>query len=365
MNIKRATKSYETWLAEQTLIVPADLARKHDYMAQGKASGLFVFFRATFYRWAQLWPKRCPELSKAPALLAVGDLHVENFGTWHNAEGQLVWGVNDFDEAAILPYTADLVRLATSANLAIRADLLDIPRRKIYEHILNGYLEGLRTGGHRYVLNDQHEWLRRLTTMSADRQAQWLKELLDLPTAQEPVPPGALAVLERLMPEPNLPYRIVRREAGTGSLGRQRWTAIATWQGQPAIREVKALVPSAWLWAAQQKVNETLVGTLLSRAVRSPDPYVRVEAGWITRRLAPDNRRVNLDTLSNTYTEQLMYAMGRETANIHLGSPEAIEAVLRDLAARPPGWLPDAAQTMAQAIADDWKEWRRDYERKG
>ncbi len=51
-------------------------------------------------------------------MLAVGDIHVENFGTWRDAEGRLVWGVNDFDDAARMPYAIDIVRLATSAVLA-------------------------------------------------------------------------------------------------------------------------------------------------------------------------------------------------------------------------------------------------------
>ena len=58
-------------------------------------------------------------------MLAVGDMHVENFGTWRDAEGRLVWGVNDFDEAAKMPYTIDLVRLAASAMLAGGAGHLD------------------------------------------------------------------------------------------------------------------------------------------------------------------------------------------------------------------------------------------------
>ena len=49
-----------------------------------------------------------------PKVLAVGDLHIENFGTWRDSEGRLVWGVNDFDETWRLPYTQDLVRLTTS-----------------------------------------------------------------------------------------------------------------------------------------------------------------------------------------------------------------------------------------------------------
>jgi uncharacterized protein (DUF2252 family) len=33
-------------------------------------------------------------------------------------EGRLCWGVDDFDESYPLPYTKDLVRLATSAKIA-------------------------------------------------------------------------------------------------------------------------------------------------------------------------------------------------------------------------------------------------------
>ena len=51
-------------------------------------------------------------------MLAVGDLHVENFGTWRNVEGRPVWGINDFDEACEQAWISDLVRLATSAMLA-------------------------------------------------------------------------------------------------------------------------------------------------------------------------------------------------------------------------------------------------------
>jgi hypothetical protein len=52
-----------------------------------------------------------PELADAPKVLAVGDIHLENFGTWRDADGRLVWGVNDYDEAADMPYTLDLLRL--------------------------------------------------------------------------------------------------------------------------------------------------------------------------------------------------------------------------------------------------------------
>src|SRR5579871_5998925 len=111
--IQESTLHYEAWLAKQLTIVPQDLQLKHRSMAEG----LFPFFRATFYRWMELWPSICRSLAKAPAVLAVGDLHIENFGTWRDCEGRLVWGVNDFDEVFKLPYTLDLVRLAASAHI--------------------------------------------------------------------------------------------------------------------------------------------------------------------------------------------------------------------------------------------------------
>ena len=55
----------------------------------------FPFFRATYYRWAQVWKKKADTLAVGPRAPSVGDLHIENFGTWRDAEGRLVWGVND------------------------------------------------------------------------------------------------------------------------------------------------------------------------------------------------------------------------------------------------------------------------------
>jgi len=125
MNIVKATKKYEEWLGLHLQIVEPDLRLKHQHMAESE----FSFFRATFYRWLQSWDEVCPEIGRAPHLLSVGDLHVENFGTWIDADGRLVWGVNDFDEASYYPYTLDLVRLATSALLAARENKLTMRPR--------------------------------------------------------------------------------------------------------------------------------------------------------------------------------------------------------------------------------------------
>ena len=94
-------------------IVAGDLHTKHLRMAEAA----FPFLRATYWRWAETILDICPEFKGAPSVLGVGDLHLENFGTWRDVDGRLVWGVNDFDEAAEMPYPLDLVRLAASALL--------------------------------------------------------------------------------------------------------------------------------------------------------------------------------------------------------------------------------------------------------
>ncbi len=87
MNIVKATRRFEEWLRRRTAVVEPDLRAKHKHMAEAA----FPFLRATFYRWMQVWPEVCSDLAKAPKVLAVGDLHIENFGTWRDAEGRLIW----------------------------------------------------------------------------------------------------------------------------------------------------------------------------------------------------------------------------------------------------------------------------------
>src|SRR5664279_2158723 len=154
MRFEKSTQAYERWLRRHIAVVDEDLDLKHTRMAEG----VFSFFRATFYRWAETWADLCPELAAAPTVLAVADLHVENFGTWRDADGRLIWGVNDFDEAYPLPYTNDLLRLASSAQLA--SAQLAISPKDACAAILAGYTAALECGGEPCVLEERHPWLR-------------------------------------------------------------------------------------------------------------------------------------------------------------------------------------------------------------
>ena len=71
---------------------------------------------------------------------------MENFGIWRDSRERLVWGVNDFDEACQLPFTIDLVRLATSIILAAEAAKIEAPMDKVTEFLITGYENGLKGG---------------------------------------------------------------------------------------------------------------------------------------------------------------------------------------------------------------------------
>jgi Uncharacterized protein conserved in bacteria (DUF2252) len=356
MKIVKATRGYETWLAKHLTIIPSDLKRKHQAMSED----VFPFLRATFYRWMQLWPKVCAGEARAPHVLAVGDLHVENFGTWRDIEGRLVWGINDFDEVYDLPYTIDLVRLAASAHIAIRESRLKIAAKDACEAILAGYQKGLETGGLPYVLAEEHAWLRHTVTGVLRDPTQYWKKLDSLPTWKGPVPKGARRAIERFFPEPGLEYRIVHRIAGLGSLGRERYVAIANCRGARIAREAKALAPSACVWTAGGRVSERIqYQVILDHAVRAVDPFVHLGGRWIVRRLAPDCSRVELSSMPKERDEtRLLHAMGFETANVHLGTRRAAKLILPDLIKRSTDWLHEAATAMVKATTADWREWR-------
>jgi hypothetical protein len=357
MNIVKATDKFEEWLGRHIHVVKADLKLKHQRMAES----LFPFMRATFYRWLQVWPEVCSDVAAAPQILGVGDLHVENFGTWRDTDGRLVWGVNDFDEVCYFPYTIDLVRLTTSAVLASREATLSFRPKDAAEAILEGYEKGLADGGRPFVLGEEHVWLRAIAESKLRDPVVFWQKMEKLPPERGEVPASALAALEHMLPEAGMRYRLAHRIAGLGSLGHVRSVAIAEWRGGRVAREAKSLAPSSFHWLNPKIEHaEILYAVLVRRSVRCPDPYVQLFGQWIVRRLSPHCSRIELDALGSARGEcRLLEAMGRETANIHLGSPEKRKAIRKDLQRRKGKWLLSAAQAMAEAAEKDWRVWRQ------
>ncbi len=390
MSIKAMTAEYEDWLRSVTKVDEAELNTKHNKMACSE----FMFLRATFYRWAHSFSKHCPELCTALKVLGVGDLHVENFGTWRDAEGRLSWGVNDFDEACYLPYTNDLVRLATSAFFALEdaSNPLRLNFKDACEAIQAGYVEGL-VKPKPFILAEDHGWLRNIVISklvnddSLDKDGKhkddvfkkFHKKYRALDEVQ--APSDARAALDACFPKPIPDYQIGHREAGLGSLGRQRFTAVADdWQGGIIVREAKALAPSAWLWA-NQALDESYTSalstrsiyypTILDNAVRSADPWLKTVDTWAVRRLGPDAFKVEVKDLKmeaskeEELTKKLLQSMGKEIANVHSHSCDQSNDVLTQVKERSSnptssGWLFDGAKTMVERTKEDFLDWKKE-----
>ena len=335
MSFRKDNDAYEAWLARHCDVVKKDVKHKHKRMTKNP----FVFLRATYFRWARQIGSWCPQVMDAPKVLAVGDLHLENFGTWRDADGRLVWGVNDFDEAARMPYTLDLVRLVASIQLAPRRHQ-DITDRAAANAVLKGYREGL-DDPQAALLFEGETWLRSYALPGEDEPEDFWAEVEEYPRAK---PPQQIA---RALID-SLPKGVDRdsillcsRRKGGGSLGRPRYVAIGYWRGGRVLREAKALVPSAWIWAHGRKKSQKSNFLRVAKGrYRAPDPLLQVHHRFVFRRIAGDAEKIDI-------------------ASIHAASPRGAAAIRKDLDKRPRGWLNEAAATAASEVKRDFREWKK------
>ncbi|MBO0902599.1 DUF2252 domain-containing protein [Jiella sonneratiae] len=108
------------------------------------ADDFFKFFRGTallFYR------DMVGQDAHMPSVMALGDVHPENFGVMPDENGAPIFGVNDFDETIYAPFTWDLKRGATGFWIAAREEggLNRKKRRKIVKKFVKGYLEAMQS----------------------------------------------------------------------------------------------------------------------------------------------------------------------------------------------------------------------------
>ncbi|MDR3613835.1 MAG: DUF2252 family protein [Candidatus Obscuribacterales bacterium] len=359
MDIVTSTELYEKrFLARHTQIVQADLYKKYNDMA----SDPFLFFRATAYQRICRFPVVCPRLFTLPKVLAVIDLHVDNYGTYRDHEGRLIWAINDFDEVFLYSFAVDLVHLAASVKFAIESGRLGIGFGKACRMILEGYSESLACGGRPFVLQEEHQELRAMAVARLKDPVAFFDKLKAQTTRMQTIPDVADSALKTLFPLPDMQYKAFQRTAGEGSLGRQRFVALSELSGGLIAREVKAALPSCALFAEGKYDGPLYYTQMLDNAVRARDPFLKVVDKFIARRLAPDCSRIELTSLPKDRDEALLlWSMGFDAGNHHLGSKEAIPAVQKALGKLKDNWLRDNALAMQQDNLGDFKVWRKHW----
>jgi hypothetical protein len=260
-----------------------------------------------------------------------------------------------------LAYTNDLVRLAASLKVVIDAEWLSIKLKDGCDAILHGYSESLRKGGDPIVLAEREQKLGKLGADSFKPPFNFWEKLNRLPAVRQPLAKDLKRALEKTLPEAGTEYKVVRRQAGLGSLGQERFVAISRWQGGYIAREAKLMVPSACSWLNHKvEKGQPWYEKAISSAVRSPDPFQLIDGSWLIRRLSPDSNPIDIQTLPKHSDEEvLLTAMGSEAANIHLGTKRQTKKILEDLKMRKQGWLEDAAVRIAKVLEKDWKHYRK------
>jgi uncharacterized protein (DUF2252 family) len=129
----------------------ADLIERDPRAFRGKfrkmAADPFAFYRGSaplFYSDVDRLEDRWVD-DATSRIWIQGDLHAENYGTYMDSAGVLVFDVNDFDEAYLGHYTWDLQRMAASlALLGFRKALSDASIARLIETYAGAYVETVR-----------------------------------------------------------------------------------------------------------------------------------------------------------------------------------------------------------------------------
>jgi uncharacterized protein (DUF2252 family) len=365
------------------------LRRKLDALA----SGPFSFLRGTFHLMAaDLVQERVPGAApSAPDGLVVGDLHLENFGTYRGASGELCFDVNDFDEVASGPLDLDLKRLCTSAMLL--PGIEHGPRLAAATLIARAWAEGVERLGGRFPiavwgLDKAEGWLQKLLREKGRRTRADLVakaapgkgrrrfgEDGDPPKFAHVTKPWPELVeaalgdysdhLKQLKADPpgkdwelaDVAYRF----KGTGSLGRLRFAALLAKGEDRMILELKEAERSAIDLARNRDVPVVQRARVQTAAIRrmQGDPWPRVagahldEVPVLVREIEPEEEKLGAARFAAAVDEdgheQLSaYARqcGEVLARLHcrVNAPAMLDAV----------WNPRQAADAAVAFAQDY-----------
>lgn len=381
---------------------PERLALKYQRM-RGDA---FAFFRGSCHLfYAQLPPAASQgALRAAPLAWACGDLHLENFGSYKSDERELLFDINDFDEALLAPAHWDLLRLLSSVHLGLPAHAAGLS-----EHLLAAYAEALMAGrphsldreraqGPVHALlkglqeRKRADFLDRRTSLDKQSGLRRLQlggsnpKALPATAAQREAVSARIRALARTQARPAFfeVLDVARRVAGTGSLGLGRYVLLVAGKGSPDgnyLLDLKQVLPSSLQArvAARQPAWASEAQRVLSVQRRlQASPMALLQAldmdmdgdmdgrPWILKALQPAEDRIKLEaqSLSAEQAAELLHAMGQLLAWAQLrgaawgqggvlaAPAEALADFGRARAQWQPGLLEAVAACSAQARAD-------------
>jgi uncharacterized protein (DUF2252 family) len=293
----------------------------------------------------------------------VGDLHLENFGAYRlgpakrkHDDDEVTFDLNDFDDALVGPWRFDVLRLVTSLILGGRelgasgARALDLAHRLLDAYVASAFHDAPLPRApdcvarlvERVTTRTRAELLDARTEETKHGERRFARDgarYYDLPASIAERAPGAFArYAAALTDAPRLDegaldvLDVAWRVAGCGSLGGLRVAVLVRGKGG---------ADGAWIFDMKE---EGMPSAAASRMVRRPakalraEPAARVCAGfrasvpraprWIgttwlgdrsmfVRRLAPQEDKLDLETLRDVDLDPLASYLGALTGRAH------------------------------------------------
>lgn len=344
-----------------------------------------------------------------------GDLHAENFGTYMNDAGVIVFDVNDFDEAYVGPFMWDLRRLA--AGLALvgwEKALSDSEIEQLVATAAGAYAAQVarfveRGHDHRFALTRENtrgavhallleastrtraEMLAGVTAIERhDRRFVEDTNVLPLPDDErELVLEGFERYLETVppskrdgLPRPRVKDVVGRRGVGIGSAGLRSYNLLVEGATQALetdvllyMKQSQPAAPSRFVPDADVRdyfLHEGHRTVVSQRALQvHADPWLGYttfeDAGQLVAEVSPYALDLDWSNVNSTDAIlELVGYLGRATAKIHCVADEAsdqtlvnfhtedaIDAVLRNREAELARELVEFAHAYAARVRDD------------
>jgi uncharacterized protein (DUF2252 family) len=181
---------------ERRQYIRKTLREDHQYRIHNKPEGAQAKFEKlarspfTFFRGSALlfYRDHCGSDGHLPKVFTIGDVHPENFGVMPNKNGAPFFGVNDFDEAYIAPFSYDVKRGVLGFYLvSLEAGRKKKHCKKAAKSFVKGYLKGLkefarddREKWHEYRIDNSPKMIKKLLKESQTSREKWLAEIVDL-----------------------------------------------------------------------------------------------------------------------------------------------------------------------------------------
>jgi uncharacterized protein (DUF2252 family) len=344
------------------------------------AESPFAFYRgsaALFY--ADVSRDKDPFLNDQTSRVWIqGDLHAENFGTYMNGAGTLVFDVNDFDEATLAPFTWDVKRFCASlALIGYQKALSDIEIRDIVKMAAQSYARqvarfaagedrkfALTLANTEGVVLDILRQARQLTRfrlldyetdiIEGDRRFKDNKNFIQLSDAEKKKVEGAMAEYFETIPHRKKRSKITydvksiarRKGLGIGSAGLLIISILLEGETEALENDILISMKHAQLSAAAKYVNDPKVAAYFiheghrtavsQRALQAnADPFLGYATyegkGMFVTEVSPYTADLEWDDINDMDDIlQVVESLGRSVAKIHCVSDDDSDQTLID-----------------------------------